>query len=367
MRSSLGSLGRALRGAFSRAASSSTASSSSSSSVASAAPPASSYRFHPEHFPEVPPVPLALGLAGAIPFVALAAPVSASIGLEGVFPEAYRAAAQAGYGAAILSFLGGTQWGFAASGYGAAHVAAGSGKVAADAAFAIANLANLAGPGRYVYGVAPSLYAWAALALPVPAQLVALAGGLGAVLAGDAHLASKGLMPRWLMPLRFVLTGTAVISLLSSVPAAYERQKAEDWEKTMVSKLKSRAPKTDEALRKSTEDLAETTGSLRDAKRAAEAAAKRVAELEAAAGAREAELAMTRGAKEAAAEVARARVEAVTAEAAAARAELQTAKMKLVNAEAEAVSLRKRLLEAEATLRGKGIMEEVERRIGKDE
>ena len=136
--------------AFSRAASSSTASSSSSTSVASAAPPASSYRFHPEHFPEVPPVPLALGLAGAIPFVALAAPVSASIGLEGVFPEAYRAAAQAGYGAAILSFLGGTQWGFAASGYGAAHVAAGSGKVAADAAFAIANLANLAGPGRCV-------------------------------------------------------------------------------------------------------------------------------------------------------------------------------------------------------------------------
>ena len=63
MRSSLGSLGRALRGALSRAASSSTASSSSSSSsVASAAPPASSYRFHPEHFPEVPPVPLALGL-----------------------------------------------------------------------------------------------------------------------------------------------------------------------------------------------------------------------------------------------------------------------------------------------------------------
>ena len=111
MRSSLGSL---LRGAFSRAAS------SLSSSVASAAPPAaSSYRFHPEHFREVPPVPLALGLAGAIPFVALAAPVSASIGLEGVFPEAYRAAAQAGYGAAILSFLGGTQWGFAASGYGA--------------------------------------------------------------------------------------------------------------------------------------------------------------------------------------------------------------------------------------------------------
>ena len=93
--------------------------------------------------PGSPPVPLALGLAGAIPFVALAAPVSASIGLEGVFPEAYRAAAQAGYGAAILSFLGGTQWGFAASGYGAAaaHVAhVGSGKAAAN----LANLAKLA-------------------------------------------------------------------------------------------------------------------------------------------------------------------------------------------------------------------------------
>ena len=83
---------------------------------------------------------------------------------------------------------------------------------------------------------------------------------------------------------------------------------------------------------------------------------------------RDAELAMTRGAKEAEAEVARARVEAVSAEANAARAELKTATMKLVNAEAEAVGLKKkRLLEAEATLRGKGIMEEVERRIGGDE
>jgi hypothetical protein len=60
-------------------------------------------------------------------------------------------------------------------------------------------------------------------------------------------------------------------------------------------------------------------------------------------------------------------VEAVSSEANAARAELQTATMKLVNAEAEAVGLKKRLLEAEATLRGKGIMEEVERRIGTDE
>ena len=60
-------------------------------------------------------------------------------------------------------------------------------------------------------------------------------------------------------------------------------------------------------------------------------------------------------------------MEAVSSEANAARAELQTATMKLVNAEAEAVGLKKRLLEAEATLRGKGIMEEVERRIGTDE
>jgi len=349
-RSSLvGSFSRALRGAFSRAASS-----SSSASSAAAPPPASSHHFHPEHFAEIPHVPLALGLAGAIPFVALAAPVSASIGLDAVFPEQYRAAAQAGYGASILAFLGGTQWGFAASGYG--------GKVAAEL-----SLATLAGPARYVYAVAPSLYAWATLALPVPAQLITLAGGLGAVLAGDAHLASKGMMPRWLMPLRFALTGIATVSLLSSVPAAYARQKADDWEAISVSKLKSRAPKTDEALKRYTKDLADMTGSLRDARQAAESAGRRVAELTAEAERRDAELAMTRGAKEAEAEVARARVEAVSAEANAARAELQTATMKLVNAEAEAVGLKKRLLEAEATLRGKGIMEEVERRIGTDE
>ena len=52
-------------------------------------------------------MPLVLGLAGAIPFVALAAPVAPNLPFD--LPEAImscRAQLQAGYGATILSFLG---------------------------------------------------------------------------------------------------------------------------------------------------------------------------------------------------------------------------------------------------------------------
>lgn len=113
---------RAVRGAFTRSASSSGASASNkaattattaatggatASAPTSAASAASSGGFHLEHFAEVPPVPLALGLAGAIPFVALAAPVAPHLPVE--LPDAIascRAQLQAGYGATILSFLG---------------------------------------------------------------------------------------------------------------------------------------------------------------------------------------------------------------------------------------------------------------------
>ena len=81
-------------------------------------PVSSSPGFHPEHLAEAPAgfmhVPVALGLAGAIPFVALAAPLAPALGgyvPAGMFPVERRAEAQAKYGAAIVSFLGGMHWG----------------------------------------------------------------------------------------------------------------------------------------------------------------------------------------------------------------------------------------------------------------
>ena len=77
-------------------------------------------------------VPVALGLAGAIPFVALAAPLAPALGgyvPAGMFPVERRAEAQAKYGAAIVSFLGGMHWGFAGAGFAEAGAAAGAGRV----------------------------------------------------------------------------------------------------------------------------------------------------------------------------------------------------------------------------------------------
>ena len=94
-------------------------------------PVSSSPGFHPEHLAEAPAgfmhVPVALGLAGAIPFVALAAPLAPALGgyvPAGMFPVERRAEAQAKYGAAIVSFLGGMHWGFAGAGFAEAGAAA---------------------------------------------------------------------------------------------------------------------------------------------------------------------------------------------------------------------------------------------------
>ena len=79
---------------------------------------------HPEHLKEAPHwSPLALGAAGAIPFLALSAPVANLVGLPDRV-EAHRAQIQASYAVAIVSFLGGCHWGFAASAGGIAKAAA---------------------------------------------------------------------------------------------------------------------------------------------------------------------------------------------------------------------------------------------------
>jgi hypothetical protein len=122
-----------------------------------------------------------------IPFLAL----GIAPWLAGPETKALAAAALEGYGAAILSFLGGCRWGFAAAGLGP-------------------------GPGWAPLGVAvlPALYAWGVALLPVPVSLSLLALGFVGLLAADLALARAGGAPGWWPRLRSPLTGGAVAGLL---------------------------------------------------------------------------------------------------------------------------------------------------------
>ena len=315
-----------------------------------------SHGFHPEHLNEIPAgfahAPLVLGVAGAIPFVALAAPVRPLLDdyvPSALFPAARSAEYQAKYGAAILSFLGGMHWGWASGGF----AGAGADAFAKTASEPARRAALLAGPARFAYGVVPSLVAWAALAMPLPQQLAAVSLSLVAALGADAAFASERMMPRWLMPLRFGLTGTAAVCLLASVPAAIEAQREELKREAENRELRRRAPKTREAL-------ATRERSLAAAEQAAAKAREEIAALEAeldkadrrAEGA-EAELRMTQGAREAEAAAAEARREIVAAEAAAARAQLAAAETRVANLEAEAEAKRATEEAARAVAAGK--------------
>ena len=135
---------------------------------------------------EIPEVPLALGLAGLVPFIALSliialGPASA----EGVdVPAALTA-----YGAVILSFLGGVHWGLA-----------------------------LRHPSRetrnllYALAIAPPLWSWLGLMAGGAAGLGLMAFGLAAHGAVDAARSTRFAAPRWYPRLRILLATLATIS-----------------------------------------------------------------------------------------------------------------------------------------------------------
>ncbi|MGF1500690.1 MAG: DUF3429 domain-containing protein [Paracoccaceae bacterium] len=137
---------------------------------------------------QVPPAALWLGGAGVLPFAGLA--LLASFG-----PAGWQGAAVTwleGYGVAILSFMGGCRWGFAAAGLGR-------------------------GPdwGPIAGSVVPALYAWAvAGALAPPWSLALLALGFVALLGADVALTRAGGAPAWWPRLRWPLTAGAAVSLL---------------------------------------------------------------------------------------------------------------------------------------------------------
>ncbi|KAL3701570.1 hypothetical protein R1sor_019592 [Riccia sorocarpa] len=150
------------------------------------------------------PVPaLGLGLAGAIPFVALTPGIASVLPL----PESLYAVhmdAQAAYGAVILAFLGGPYWGLAMADNGG-----GSSK----SVFSRISVQTL----RYAWSVIPSLVAWSALLLPLASKYAVLITSFGLVLGVDALFTRMGLLPSWFMPLRILLTSIAVLSMTSSL------------------------------------------------------------------------------------------------------------------------------------------------------
>lgn len=125
------------------------------------------------------PLPaLLLGFAGLIPPTVLTAVAMLDLGLFAPSMPGFVLT----YAAVILSFLGGTWWGF---------------------------VSRQDRPNAVLLGIAvlPALAGWAAIfSFQPPAALFALAGALVATLAVDALLVRRRLAPGWWMKLRVPLS-----------------------------------------------------------------------------------------------------------------------------------------------------------------
>lgn len=138
---------------------------------------------------DVPAPARQLGFAGLAPFAALS---FAALALDGE-AAAMAASLLIGYGAVILSFMGGCRWGFAAAGLGD-------------------------GPSFALLGVSvlPALYAWITALAPAPAAALLLAAGFGALYLADVRLTRAHGAPNWWPALRIWLSSGAVIALVVS-------------------------------------------------------------------------------------------------------------------------------------------------------
>jgi hypothetical protein len=148
----------------------------------------------PEASPDDPVrrMALQLGLAGLAPFAVL------SLWLAGIPADhVWRATTillLAGYGAVILSFLGGTRWGLAVAGHGG---------TARDVAIS----------------VVPALIGWAALLMPPHYGFVLLAVAFAGQGAWDALAGQSGILPAWFARLRMQLTVVVVIAMVIAFAA----------------------------------------------------------------------------------------------------------------------------------------------------
>ena len=135
-----------------------------------------------------------LGWAGILPFAGLTLAADGRYSLP-VAPEV----ALLTYGAAILSFMGGAQWGLAMR----------------------ATDGSERGWHGYAISVVPALLAWTAVLIPWRLGLGLLILGFAGLLAYDLWTVGRGRAPAWYATLRWQLT-LAVVTLLA-LAAAFGR------------------------------------------------------------------------------------------------------------------------------------------------
>ncbi|MEM1264737.1 MAG: DUF3429 domain-containing protein [Pseudomonadota bacterium] len=146
----------------------------------------------------VPLPALLLGVAGLLPFVAGA--LAAHGMMPGISNPITGLLILQTYGAAILAFMGGCLWGFAAE-------------------------ARRRDWQPYVYSVIPALWAASATLFPgipgfgAPPALATLASGFVVLLAVDLLFRGWGLGPRWWLSLRLPLSAGVLVCLGAGLAA----------------------------------------------------------------------------------------------------------------------------------------------------
>jgi hypothetical protein len=142
----------------------------------------------------IPLAPLALGLAGLLPFgwgaVTVLSPDLADLTRRLVSPRLAGQYLLAAYGIVILSFMSGVLWGFATRAEGA-----------------------LATRG-YALSVLPALWTFFMVGGGPQAALSALAVGFLGVFTLDVQFARWGLVPQWWLRLRALLTAVVMVCLM---------------------------------------------------------------------------------------------------------------------------------------------------------
>jgi hypothetical protein len=142
----------------------------------------------------IPVAPLALGLAGLLPFVwgalTVLSPELADWARGALSPRMAGQYLLAAYGIVILSFMSGVLWGFATRAEG--------------------TLATKA----YALSVLPALWTFFMVGGGPQAALSALLVGFMAVFTLDVQFARWGLVPGWWLRLRAVLTVVVLLCLL---------------------------------------------------------------------------------------------------------------------------------------------------------
>lgn len=138
----------------------------------------------------IPKAALLLGIGGLIPLLGLAGLICADLAYTGRVWASFLVPLLIGYGAIVLSFLGGVRWGLA-----------------------LRDPSSAERKRFLTASVAPPFIAWLALAMSPPIGLAFLAAAFVVVGWLDWQLARQGATPLWYGTLRIALTVVVVIVL----------------------------------------------------------------------------------------------------------------------------------------------------------